>query len=165
MVLTWVDFLVVLVIIGFVLFEVRRDFGQTLIDTVALLLSMRAAVWLCPSAARTVPLAVAETLNRGVWLIVAFVLCSAVGLLLARFAHESTRWTLETFDPVFGFVFGMTSAVIISHVLMKSLAMIYATKAGLPPCIAQSALGEELLTFRSYHHLMQFLSQFPNHRA
>lgn len=165
MVLTWVDLLVVLVIIGFVLCEVRRDFGQTLVDTVALLISMRAAVWLGPAAARSVPLAASETVNRGVWLLLAFVLCSAVTLLLARFAHEATRWTLDTFDPVFGFVFGMTSAVIICHVLVKSLAIVYATKAGLPPCVAQSALGEELLTFRSYHHLLEFLSHFPTHRA
>jgi uncharacterized membrane protein required for colicin V production len=165
MVLTWVDLLVVVVIIGVVLFEVRRDFGQTLVDTVALLLTMRAAVWLCPAAARAVPLAASETVNRGIWLILAFILCSAVALLLARFAHEATRWTLDTFDPVFGFVFGMTSAVIVSHILVKSLAMIYATKAGLPQCIAHSALGEELLTFHSYHHLLEFLSRFPTHRA
>lgn len=163
MLLTWVDLLIVAVVATVVLFEVRRDFGQGLFDALAILLSLRAALWIYPYAARAVPLAVSENTNKGVWLLLAFALCAAVALLLARHAHEATRWSLDTFDPAFGFVFGVTSAVIVSHVILKSVVIFSAMKGGVPQCIADSALGHELLTFKTYHHLREFLFQF-NHR-
>jgi hypothetical protein len=51
----------------------------------------------------------------------------------------------------------------ISHVIVKSVVIFYAKKNGLPHCIADSALGGELLTFKSYHALRDFIVQF-NHR-
>jgi Co/Zn/Cd efflux system component len=162
MVLTWVDLLIVLVVIGAVLWEVRRDFGHSLLDTVAVLLSLRAAMLIWPAAARAMPLGVTDATNRGLWLLLSFLLCAGIGLFLARLAHQATRWSLDTFDPVFGFVFGITAAVIACHVIVKAIAIMYADKHGLPQSVAQSALGQELLTFRSYHHLVEFLSRFPN---
>jgi hypothetical protein len=146
-----------------VLFEVRRDFGQALFDAIGVLFSLRVALWIHPFAARAVPLALNDHTNKAVWLLLSFTLSAAAALLLARFAHEATRWSLETFDPAFGFVFGVTCAIMISHVIVKSVVIFYAVKTGVPGCIAGSALGGELLTFKSYHALRDFIIQF-NHR-
>ncbi len=51
----------------------------------------------------------------------------------------------------------------ISHVFVKAIVVFYAAKHGVPHCIADSALGGELLTFKSYHALRDWLFQF-NHR-
>jgi hypothetical protein len=163
MLLTWVDLLIVAVVAIVVLFEVRRDFGQALFDAVAVLISLRVALWIYPWAAHAIPLAASDRTNKGVWLLLSFVLCVGVGLVLARFAHEGTRWSLESFDPAFGLIFGVTAAVMISHVIVKSVVIFYAAKHGMPKCIAESALGGELLTFKSYHALRDFIFQF-NHR-
>jgi len=161
MLVTWVDLIIVLLILGFVLFEVRRDFGQTLLDTLAVLLSLRLTTWISPAIAKAVPIAIGEATNRGAWYLLTFVLLAVGALFLARWAHEATRWSLDTFDPAFGFVFGLMSAVLTCHVCMKAIAIAYGKKHGLPPCIVESALGQELLTFKSYQHLVAFLSQFP----
>jgi uncharacterized membrane protein required for colicin V production len=161
MLVTWVDLIIVVVILGFVMFEVRRDFGQTLLDTLVVVLCLRLTTWLSPAVAQAVPIAISDAMNRGVWYMLFFVLLVAGGLFLARWAHEATRWSLDTFDPAFGFVFGLTSAVLTCHVCMKAIAIAWGKKHGLPPCIVESALGQELLTFKSYQHLVVFLSQFP----
>lgn len=163
MLLTWVDLVIVIVVAVVVLFEVRRDFGQALFDAVAVLMSLRVALWIYPFAARAIPLAASDRTNKGVWLLVSFALCLVAALLLARFAHEGTRWSLESFDPAFGFIFGVTAAIMISHVVVKSVVIFTAPKHGMPHCIAESALGGELLTFKTYHALKEFIFQF-NHR-
>jgi uncharacterized membrane protein required for colicin V production len=163
MLLTWVDLLIVIVVAVVVLFEVRRDFGQGLFDTLAVLVSLRAGLWIYPFAAEAVPLAARDTTNKGIWILLSFALCTAGALVVSRRAHEATQWSLETFDPAFGFVFGVTAAVMISHVLVKGVVAFYAVKQGMPACVADSALGGELLTFKSYHALRDWIFQF-NHR-
>jgi uncharacterized membrane protein required for colicin V production len=163
MLLTWIDLLIVAVVAIVVIFEVRRDFGQGIFDALAVLLSVRLALWVYPVAAHAVPLAVHDNTNKGVWLLLSFALIVTGAMILSRFAHEATQWSLEAFDPAFGFVFGVTAAVMISHLIVKSVVIFYAAKQGMPKCIAESALGGELLTFKTYHHIRDFIFQF-NHR-
>jgi uncharacterized membrane protein required for colicin V production len=158
--LSWIDVLLAVVIVGWVILEVRRDFGRSLFDAVAVLGSMRMALLFYPSAAHWFAFAGSPAAGQGVALGVLFVLFGALALVGAKFLHEATQWTMDSFDPVFGCLFGVTSGVIVAHMTVRILAMLYATPHGPPTFVADSGLGLELLYFKSYHHVADFLINF-----
>ena len=49
--ISWLDGLLLLVVVSLILWEIRRDLGQSLFDTVALLFGLRLAIWLGPTLA------------------------------------------------------------------------------------------------------------------
>jgi uncharacterized membrane protein required for colicin V production len=158
--LTWIDILLAVIILGWVIVEVRRDFGRALFDTLAALVSLRLALLVSPTLAPLFSFAGAENARHGWALAVLFVLFGALALLLARFVHESTQWSMDSFDPVFGCLFGVTAGVIMAHVTVKVLSLIYANSHGVPTFLTDSGLGEELLTFKTYHRFADFLAGF-----
>ena len=83
-----------------------------------------------------------------------------VGAAGSKVLHEATQWSMDTFDPIFGCLFGLTTGVIMAHTTVKILAMLYTTRHGLPDFLADSGLGVELLYFKTYHHVADFLTNF-----
>jgi uncharacterized membrane protein required for colicin V production len=158
--LSWIDVLLAVVIVGWVILEIRRDFGRSLFDAVAVLVSMRLALLFSPSAGHWFAFAGSPEAGRGAALGALFVFFSIPLLIGARILHEATQWTMDSFDPVFGCLFGLTSGVIAAHVTVRVLAMLYATPHGPPTFVADSGLGLELLYFKTYHHVADFLINF-----
>lgn len=158
--LSWIDVLLAVVIVGWVTLEIRRDFGRSLFDAVAVLVSMRLALLCSGSAAHWFAFAGAPGAARGAALGTLFVFFSVAALIGAKFLHEATQWTMDSFDPVFGCLFGLTSGVIAAHVTIRVVAMLYGTSHGPPTFVADSGLGLELLYFKTYHHVADFLVNF-----
>jgi uncharacterized membrane protein required for colicin V production len=158
--LSWIDVLLAVVILAWVLLEVRRDFGRSLFDAVAVLVSMRMALLLYPSAVGAFSFAGSPHGSRGLALATLFVVFSAIALVLAKYLHSATQWTMDSFDPIFGCLFGVTSGVMMAHMMVRILALIYTTKQGLPSFLADSGLGAELLYFKTYHEVAEFLTNF-----
>jgi uncharacterized membrane protein required for colicin V production len=152
---SWLDGLIALVGVLLVLWGIRRDMGQSLFDTIALMFGLRLALWLSPAFAQHLRFA-APTQARGIALVVLFVLISGAGVVLSYFLNAMTRWTMDSFDRVAGAVLGFSSAVIVCHVLVASLALLFATPSGPPSFVQHSVLGGEILSFHTFEQVIQF---------
>jgi uncharacterized membrane protein required for colicin V production len=158
--LTWVDILLAVMILGWVILEVRRDFGRGLFDALAVLVSMRLTLLGYPLAARLFGSASSPNATQGWAVATLFVVLCALTLYASKIVHEATQWSMDTFDPIFGCLFGVTTGVMMAHMTVKILAMLFTTRRGLPPFLADSALGVELLYFKTYHQIADFLVNF-----
>jgi uncharacterized membrane protein required for colicin V production len=154
---SWLDGLLAVVVVVTILWEIRRDLGQSLFDTMALLLGLRIALWLGPVLAPGLGLANPNQ-ARGVALLIVFLLASAGCLAAGYYLHRVTLWTLDQFDRVAGLLLGFSSAVILCHVLVASVALMGTTKQGPPKCVQQSRLAQEALTFRTCVQVVRFFN-------
>jgi uncharacterized membrane protein required for colicin V production len=152
---TWLDGLLLLVGVALVIWELRRDLGQALFDTVALVVGLRLALWVGPGLAPHLGLANPND-ARAIALLVVFAIGTTVGLVAGFYLNAVTRWTLDQFDRVAGLLLGFSGSVIVCHVLVAFFALLGTTKTGPPQYIAHSPLAQEALTFRTFHEVIQF---------
>ena len=147
-----------MLVVLLVLWEIRRDLGQSLFDTVALLFGLRLALWLGPPLAGHLGMAQPNQASR--WRC-----CSSLsagtgaGLVAGFYLNAVTRWTLDSFDRVAGVLLGLSGAVIVCHVVVAGLALYCGTHAGPPAFIVQSPLGHEALSFHTFHEVMDFFNR------
>ncbi len=156
--ISWLDGLLLLVVVSLILWEIRRDLGQSLFDTVALLFGLRLAIWLGPTLAGELGMGQPNQ-ARGVALLALFIAGSGAGLVGGYYLYAATRWTLDTFDRVAGVLLGFSSAVIVCHVLVVSLALLCGLPNKPPEFVTQSPLGREALSFHTFQQVMEFFDQ------
>jgi uncharacterized membrane protein required for colicin V production len=154
---SWLDGFLIVVIITLILWEIRRDLGQSLFDTMALLLGLRLAQWLGPELAPGLGMA-NDHQARGVALLIVFVICTGLGLVAGYFLHRVTLWTLDQFDRVSGLLLGFCGAIILCHVLVTSVALYGTNKHGPPKYVRQSRLAQEMLSFRTCRQVVKFFN-------
>src|SRR5437660_12415153 len=92
--ISWLDGLLVLVAVLLVLWEIRRDLGQSIFDTVALLFGLRLALWLGPLLAGHLGMTQPNQ-ARAVALLAVFVVGTGAGLVAGFYLNAVTRWTLD----------------------------------------------------------------------
>ncbi len=152
---SWLDGFLVLVAIVVILWEIRRDLGQALFDTLSLVLGLRLALWLGPSLSRHLGMGDANH-ARAVALLLLFVAGAGVGLIAGFYLNTLTRWTLDQFDRVAGVLLGFSGAVIVCHVLVTAIVLFGTTKAGPPTQVVRSSLAQEALTFHTFRQVVKF---------
>lgn len=154
--MTWFDALILALLVGVLLFEVRQEVGRSLLDAVALLVAFFAAAAVAPAMTAHLhwqPVRGTEV-SPG-----AFALCFAgialVCLLASWLAHHRTRWSLEHYDLPFSAVFGLVVAVTLGHVVTDVTAEQGLLQSGkVPHYIQGSVVASELRTFRTYHYVV-----------
>lgn len=157
--MTWFDALLMAVIIGFVVFEARQEAGRALLDAVAAL----SAAAFCPPVGAYLTLrwhwkAMPGTDVAPPALAIAFAGLLVAGLVVARFIHRRTRWSMEHYDVAFGLVFGVVIGIAVGHGMTDVAARWALAHHGhLPDYLNHSLLSEELRSFRSYHYVMGIL--------
>lgn len=152
-----IDLLIVALILGFVVLEVKREAGHSLLDTLATLAAV--ALSTLPAGYLTARFQLPTTLGQtvspmaytycflGVW---------AVLLLVARRLHLLLRWTMHPIDPLFGLAFGLCIAVIVGHVATDLFTQFAALEGDASPnVLRQTWLAEELHSFRTYRYVME----------
>jgi uncharacterized membrane protein required for colicin V production len=154
---SWLDVLLVVIIGALVFWEIRRDLGQALFDTTALLIGLRVAQWLGPALAPHLGMSSPQQ-ARGVALLIVFLITSGLGLVAGYFLHRLTLWTLDTFDRVSGLLLGFSSAIILCHVLVTSVALCGTTKGSPPKYVKQSRLAQEMLSFKTCRQVVKFFN-------
>ena len=150
------DGLVLLILAGILFFEARQEAGRALLDTLATILALHV------TAASAAPLTgllgwrvMPDTEVSPALFGLLFALLWGLGMLLSRYLHSRTRWSMDHLDPVFGFGFGLVIAVAVGHTFTDTAARVALLHHGtLPPYLAQSCLVEELGSFRSYHYVL-----------
>lgn len=154
------DFAVLLVLALIVLFEARQEAGRALMDLVAVLAAIQLTSQHAPlltGALHWKPLPGGDVPPQAETL--CFALCLGAGLLVGRFLHHQTRWTMDTFDPFVGGAFGLLLAIALGHTVVDlSARMSVARHGALPEYIQDSAVADELRSFHSYHYVVRVLS-------
>jgi uncharacterized membrane protein required for colicin V production len=158
MVISWLDGLLIVLVVLLVLWEIRRDLGQSVFDTVALLFGLRLALWLGPSLAGRLGMAHPNQASA-VAMLILFVVGTGGGLVAGFYLNAVTRWTLDSFDRVAGVLLGLSGAVIVCHVVVAGLALYCGTHTGPPAFIVQSPLGHEALSFHTFHEVLDFFNR------
>jgi len=158
--MTWFDGVILLVVVGLVILEARREAGRSLLDAVATLAALHFAQHLAPSLTANFGWRPLEgTTSAPGALAVAFGALWVIGLLVAFVLHSRTRWTMEQYDIAFSLAFGLVVAVGTGHMVTEVAARRGVEKTGqVPPYIRHSLVAEELRSFHSYHYVIDTLS-------
>ena len=152
------DFIVVAVFALALAVEVKRGFGKAVFDFAALLVAVRAAPMLAGALSGWIRAAPTPA-NEAVLYAVSFAIIGGVLVFLGKLLYDATLVSAETFDPLLGGFCGVAMAIILCHVLMRTVALA-AGPESVPQVIRDSAMGTEFLTFESYHRLVNVLYSF-----
>ena len=162
--MTWIDVLVLVMIVGLIVFEARQETGRALLDTVATIVAVQLSTLYAPMATQWLkwkPLGGTgvSPAAQGLCFLVAW----GLGLLLSRWLHSQTRWSMDNFDLVFGTAFGIMIAIAAGHVTTDVGARMAIQKHGhLPSHYANSYMAGELRSFRSYHYVINTFQTYQN---
>jgi len=158
--LNWVDFIIVGLFAAAVILEAKRGFGRALFDFAALLVAVKVTPTLAGSASHALQFTGKSSTNEAAVYLVLFLIIGGALAFLGKLLYDSTLISAETFDALLGGLFGVGIAIVLCHVLVRTIAL-NAGAPGIPPeVIAQSAFGAEFLTFESYHRLLEVLYNF-----
>ena len=147
--MTWFDLVVILIIVAFGTVEAKRGASPAAMDCAALVIVGQIANGAHDTFSSSI--GVAPAIGFTILLVVLGVL----GILLARFLHHMSMFSLDTFDPIVGAVFGVASGIAVAH----AFAQIVLVNGG-PECsaLANSALGNEILNFATYKTIVRGLT-------
>lgn len=163
--MNWLDIVILMILVGAVVFESARGFGQALLDA----LLLYGALWLsdtfAPLLAQHLPLVAGFAASRGIAYGVLLAGFGSVALYLALLLHRQTMIDAGVCDRMFGLAAGAAVGIIFAHSFMRLIAL------NLPggseaTLIAGSFMGNEMLSFTTYHALITSLtSDAPLHRS
>jgi len=158
--LNWVDFVIVGLLAAAVILEAKRGFGRALFDFAALLIAVKFTPMIAGLASHALRFTAKSSTNEAAIYAALFVMIGAVLVFLGKLLYDSTLISAETFDALLGSLLGVGIAIMLCHVLVRTIAL-NAGAPNIPPeVIAQSAFGNEFLTFESYHRLLDVLYNF-----
>lgn len=151
--MSWVDVMVILVVILIAFAESHRGFGLALIDVVGAIVGMKLALFLAPILAESASLGFAQGTAKAFWLVVLFVLLVVVTLVAGKLIYSSTLLSLDVLDPIIGALLGIVSGLLVSHVILR--AMLLAT-LGDPfgKQLAATFAVQQLVEFRGLNHIL-----------
>ncbi|MEN6521493.1 MAG: CvpA family protein [Armatimonadota bacterium] len=153
-----IDIFLVVILLGIMLLETKRGFGKAVFDFVALLAAVRLVPLVVPQLAKSFCFMSESHANEALLFAGVFAVLGMVLLLIGKKVYDATLITLDTFDPPLGGVLGIGVAIILGHVVMKSLAIAASAGGVLPDALSNSSIGMEFYQFVTYHKVMVLLS-------
>lgn len=159
--MTWLDIVVLVVIILITWLESVRGFGRALFDFVGAIISLRVAAFLAGLLADMAPISQSPGPSEAFWFTVVFVILAGLTLVATRVIYQSTLLSLDVLDPLVGGLFGLASGMVVAHVFLKMVLLGY-TDTEFADVVVNSFMGQELLKFRSYHVVVTALQNLGN---
>jgi hypothetical protein len=164
--MTWFDLVALLFAAIIIIFEARQEAGRGLLDTIATLVAVHLTRHWSPLLSDLLRWPPLPGTDASPW---AYALCFGIlwsaALLVSRWLHRQTRWTMDTYDAAIGAAFGLLIAATAGHVVVESIARVTMASIGeLPDCLRNSCFAEELRSFRTYHTVMNILENTRYHR-
>ena len=159
--MTWFDVVGLLLLALVAWLESLRGFGRALFDIIGAIIALKVASVLSGPLSKSLPLFGAGGSSEAFWYATLFVVLCALVVIGSKLIYETTLLSLDVFDPVVGGLLGVGSGMIVAHVFLRTLLTIYgdAEVAGL---LMGSFVGRELIQFRSYHHVINWLQNLGN---
>lgn len=159
--MTWFDVVGLLLLALVAWLESLRGFGRALFDIIGAIIALKVASVLSGPLSNSLSLFGAGGSSEAFWYATLFVVLCALVVIGSKLIYETTLLSLDVFDPVVGGLLGVGSGMIVAHVFLRTLLTIYgdAAVAGL---LMGSFVGQELIQFRSYHHVINWLQNLGN---
>jgi len=153
---TWLDPVVILLVVIIAWLESIRGFGRSIFDLVGALLSVKLAAFLAPTLGDMAPISQSSGGAEAFWLSVTFVVFAGLTILVSRLIYQTTLLSLDVLDPVVGAVLGALSGMVVAHVFLKTILLAYADTE-FADVVLGGFVGQELLQFRTYHNVVRAL--------
>ncbi|MBV9850919.1 MAG: hypothetical protein JO250_14700 [Armatimonadetes bacterium] len=162
--MNWLDLVLILVIGGAVVLEMVRGIGRAAFDA----LLLYAALWgadaaALPLAAR-VHLADGAAVNHADIYALLLVTFGVAALGVARFLYGMTQFDAGMFEALLGLGAGAATGMIAAHGIVRALAMADPTGTAGAATVAGSFVGHEMLTFPTYHAVMDTVTGATSYR-
>ena len=159
--MNWFDVVAILLVLLVAWIESLRGFGRAIFDFVGALIALRIAIFAGKPLATAVPLLQPEAHSEALWMGATFVLLTVLIIIATKYIYETTLLSLDVLDPIVGGLFGLGSGIIVAHLFMRSLLTAYAG-TDFATVVLNSFMGQELITFRTYHIVVQALQNLGN---
>ncbi len=155
--MNWLDVVVLMILAGVVALESTRGFGQTLLDA----LLLYGVLWLAdlgaPLLAHTLHLAPDAAANRGIAYGLLLAGLGSIGFVFSLYLHRQTMIDAGVCERLFGLAAGCAVGMMAAHGFMRLVAL-NLTGSAHEALIAGSFLGNEMLSFTTYHSLIGMLT-------
>jgi uncharacterized membrane protein required for colicin V production len=159
--MNWFDVVAILLVLLVAWLESLRGFGRAIFDFVGALIALRIAIFAGTPLATAVPFLQPEAHSEALWMGVTFVLLTVLIIIATKYIYETTLLSLDVLDPIVGGLLGLGSGIIVAHLFMRSLLTAYAG-TDFATVVLNSFMGQELITVRTYHIVVQALQNLGN---
>jgi hypothetical protein len=150
---SWIDLVLIGIMILAVALGARRGFGKVVFDFAALLIALRLTDMFYQALSRSVTLTSDKHANLAWCYAALFVVLGLALWFIGKSAYDATLISLDTFDAPLGALLGLSIALILGHVLAKTVFLL-TLKNGVSPVIQQTVLGSEFFSFDTYHRVV-----------
>ncbi len=159
--MNWLDIILFLILGGVAAAECQRGFGRAVPDA----LCLYGALWIANAAAPRLAASLhfhSDPAANGAWIYgMVLLVCAGMALGIARFIHNVTQLDAGVFDRALGLAAGVAVGMMAAHGFVRVVAMGLSGEPGGALLVANSFLGSEMLSFTSYHSLMDMLTGYP----
>jgi uncharacterized membrane protein required for colicin V production len=159
--MTWMDAIALVLIVVIAWLESVRGFGRAIFDFVGCLIALKIATFVAKPLAGTVPLLQPEAMAEGFWMATVFLILVVLIVIATKYIYESTLLSLDVMDPVVGGLLGVGSGIIVAHIFLRVLMTAYGDTE-FAKTVLSSFVGQELIAFRTYHHVVTVLQNIGN---
>lgn len=152
------DVALLALIVGVGVVGMRRGFGRTALDALALYAGLWAASLAAPLLASHISFHTGAAINHSWAFALLFLVFGALLLAASRQVYGMTQFDAGMFDKLLGLAAGLSGGVVLSHVLVSTLVI------GDPHCTASAAsvstgtVGCELYSFSGYHAVIDLVT-------
>lgn len=153
--MNWLDFVILCIMISSVAIGLKRGFGRSGLDFIAVVLAINLASCLCHPIAKAWHFSADPYCNVGDVYMTLFILIGAILIFCGVLIFGST----DFFDSGFSGLCGALTGVIIAHAVVATISMSSDPKV-VPDALMSSTLGREFLTFDLIHRIVDFLRHF-----
>ena len=159
--MTWFDVVALLLVALVAWLESLRGFGRALFDIIGAIIALKVASVVSGPLSNSMPLFGAGGSSEAFWYATLFVVLCAVVVIGSKVVYETTLLSLDVFDPVVGGLLGAGSGMVVAHVFLRMLLIIYGDSSAANVLVG-SFVGQELIQFRAYHHVINWLQNLGN---
>jgi len=159
--MTWIDAVALVLVVLIAWFENVRGFGRAIFDFVGALIAVKLATFVAQPLGNAAPLLQPEARAEAFWLAMVFLVLGVLIIVATKFIYETTLLSLDVLDPVVGGLLGVGSGIVTAHVFLRMLLTAYADTE-FAKVVSHSFVGHEIISFRSYHHVVTVLQNIGN---
>ncbi|MEO0091736.1 MAG: CvpA family protein [candidate division WOR-3 bacterium] len=154
--MTGIDWIILLVGLMIVIIQTARgakEMDIPLFEMLALLL----ATWIALKSYSTI--ANLLSISQAISLSVIFLLMAIVLLYIAKLITTRLELTWEPFDTYLSFIFGIATAWIILHLLLRLILVATEPNSQISVLIQNSPVAKEILEFNTFRAIGKFLNE------
>ena len=155
--MNWLDIVLFVIIAAAAGIEMVRGFGRAVLDALALY----GALWIAEAVASPIADHVhfnpSHSVNHCVILALLLLGLGALAIVLSRFVYEATLINAGMFEGLLGICAGVAVGMVAAHGLVRVLSLSDPT-GGMLAAVNNSGLGGEMLSFSTYHSVLDTLT-------